>query len=182
MRREELGHFIKSIEKAARARVVVDLSAKVSSLSADMTARMVLGKKYMDEKFDERGFKAVIQEGMHIAAVFNIADYIPQVAALDLQGLTRRMKVVSKVFDEFLEKILDEHIQSGAERQTKAFVDIMLAIMGSEESEYLIDRSNIKATILDILVASLDTAATAIEWALSELLIHPRVMKRSKMN
>ncbi|XP_048332511.2 cytochrome P450 71AU50 [Ziziphus jujuba] len=180
MRKEELGLFIEFVREAARDQAAVDLSAKISSLSADMSCIMVFGKKYLDSEFDERGFKAVIQEGMHLAAVPNLGDYIPQIARFDFQGLTKKMKAVSKVFDDFFEKIIDEHIQSaGDEHKTsKDFVDVMLSFMGSEESEYRIERPNIKAIILDMLVASMDTSATAIEWAMSELIKHPRIMKR----
>ncbi|KAJ0041340.1 hypothetical protein Pint_26769 [Pistacia integerrima] len=152
MRKEELDLLIEYIKEAAEGGVAVDISAKVSSLSADMTCRMVFGKKYMEEEFDERGFKAVIQEGMTLTAIPNLGDYIPQIASLDLQGLTKRMKAVSKVFDAFFEKIIDEHVQSKDENRTKDFVDVMLSFLGSEETEYKIDREHIKAIILlDIL-------------------------------
>nr|POE84778.1 cytochrome p450 [Quercus suber] len=155
MRKEELYLLIKFIQEAAHEHVAVDLSAKVSSLSADMTCRLVFGKKYMEKEFDERGFKSVIQE-----------------------GLTQRMKAVSKIFDAFLEKTIDEHVQSKDENKTKDFVDVMLGFMGSEESEYRIERPNIKAIILDMLAASMDTSATAIDWMLTELIRHPRIMKK----
>ncbi|XVF61727.1 hypothetical protein PTKIN_Ptkin08bG0153600 [Pterospermum kingtungense] len=176
MRKEELQLFIDYIREAASARVAVDLGAKVSSLSSDMTCRMVLGKKYLDDDASERSFKSVIREGMQIGATFNLADYIPQIKALDLQGLTKRMKVISKVFDEFLEKIIDEHVQFRDENRTKDFVDVMLGFMGSEETDYRVERDSIKAIILDILVAAMDTSATAIEWTVSELIKHPQVM------
>jgi len=178
MRKEELDLLIKFIQEAARDHVAVDLSAKVSSLSADMSCRLVFGKKYKDKEFDERGFKSVIQEGMQLAATPNMGDYIPYVASLDLQGLTKRMKAVSKIFDDFFEKIIDEHVQSKEENKTKDFVDVMLGIMGSEESEYRIERPNIKAIILDMLSASMDTSATAIDWIFTELIKHPRIMKK----
>ncbi|KAF5480778.1 hypothetical protein F2P56_001494, partial [Juglans regia] len=178
MRKQELGSLVKFLQEAAANFAEVDLSAKVSSLSLDMSCRMVLGKKYMDKDFDESGFRAVIREGMELSAVPNLGDYIPCIAPLDLQGLKRRMKAVSKIFDDFLEKIIDEHVQSKDENKAKDFVDVMLSFMGSEESEYLIERSNIKATILDMLAASMDTSATAIDWALSELMKHPRIMKK----
>lgn len=148
MRKEELGLLINSLEEAAKGCVAVDLSGRISSLAAGMSCRMVFGKKYMDEEFNEKGFKSVIQEGMHISAVPNIADFIPQLAALDLQGLTRRMKAVHKVFDEFFDKIIDEHIESGDKGQSSDLVDVMLGIMESEDSEFQIGRSHIKATIL----------------------------------
>ncbi|KAH7520679.1 hypothetical protein FEM48_Zijuj08G0170800 [Ziziphus jujuba var. spinosa] len=149
MRKEEVGLFIDSLRKSARDRVAVDLSAKVSSLSADMSCRMVFGKKFADSEFDERGFKAVIQEGMQLSAAPNLGDYIPPIASLDLQGLTKKMKKVGKVFDDFFEKIIDEHAQSKDEDKNKDFVDVMLGFLGSEESEYRIERSNIKAIILN---------------------------------
>ena len=112
---------------------------------------MVLGKKYMDKEFDERGFKAVIKEGMQLSAVPNIGDYFPYVGALDLQGLTTKMKAVSKVFDAFFEKIIDEHVQyKDVPRKNKDFVDIMLEFMESEDAEFRIDRRHIKAVILVI--------------------------------
>jgi cytochrome P450 len=112
---------------------------------------MVFGKKYMDKDLDERGFKAVIHEIMQLGAASNLGDYIPCLAPLDPQGLTRRMKAVSKIFDDFFEKIIDEHVQSKDESKSKDFVDVMLSFMGSEESEYRIERSNIKAIILVII-------------------------------
>ncbi|KAG2716522.1 hypothetical protein I3760_03G130800 [Carya illinoinensis] len=178
MRKQELGSLVKFLQEAAANCAVVDLSAKVSSFSSDMSCRMVLGKKYMDNDFDERGFRALIQEGMELLAVPNLGDYIPFIAPVDLQGLKRRMKAISKIYDDFLEKIIDEHVQSKDENKTKDFVDVMLSFMGSEESEYLIERPNIKAIILDLLAASMDTSATAIDWALSELMKHPRIMKK----
>ncbi|CAJ1938007.1 unnamed protein product [Sphenostylis stenocarpa] len=182
MREEEVDLLVKLLREAANDGDAVDLSAKVSTLSADMACRMVLGKKYMDRDLNEKGFKAVMQEGMHLAATPNIGDYIPYVGALDLQGLTKRMKVVAKIFDDFFEKIIDEHMQSGKERnKTKDFVDVMLGFVGTEESEYRIERPHIKAILLDMLAGSMDTSATAIEWTLSELLKNPRVMKKLQM-
>ncbi|KAJ6289004.1 hypothetical protein OIU76_024902 [Salix suchowensis] len=95
-RKEELALLIGSIKDASRERAAVDLSAKVSSLSAGISCRMVFGKKYMEKEFDEKGFTPVIHEGMRLAASFNLGDYIPPIAPLDLQGLTKRMKAVGK--------------------------------------------------------------------------------------
>ncbi|GLT44008.1 hypothetical protein SLA2020_179270 [Shorea laevis] len=178
MRKEELNILIESIRGDVRDHVAVDLSAKVSSLNADMTCRMVFGKKYTDKDIDEKGFKAMIQESLKLAGTPNFGDYIPQIRALDLQGLTKRTKAMAKVFDDFLEKVIDDHLQSRNEDRLKDFVDVMLDLMGSEETSYQLEKDNIKAIILDMLVGGMDTSATAIEWTLSELIKHPRVMKK----
>ncbi|KAK7369398.1 hypothetical protein VNO80_11435 [Phaseolus coccineus] len=182
MREEELDLLIKLLREAAKDGATVDLSAKVSTLSADMACRMILGKKYMDQDLDEKGFKAVMQEAMHLVATPNMGDYIPYIAALDLQGITKRLKVNHKIFDHFFDKIIDEHMDSDkGEDKTKDFVDVMLGFYGTEESEYRIERPNIKAILMDMLAGSTDTSATAIEWTLSELLKNPRVMKKLQM-
>jgi cytochrome P450 len=83
-----------------------------------------------------------------------------------------------------LEAIITEHEQTTSTNKTHHgdFVDILLSIMNQTidsetEQNHVIDRTNIKAILLDMIVAAIDTSATVIEWALSELLRHPRVMK-----
>ncbi|XP_019462434.1 PREDICTED: cytochrome P450 CYP736A12-like [Lupinus angustifolius] len=179
MRQEELDLLIKLLKDAANDGAAVDISAKISTLAADISCRMVLGRKYMDKDLDDKGFKAVMKETMHLAGTPNIGDYIPYVGALDLHGLKRRMKAVGKIFDDFFEKVIDEHMQlENREDKVEDFVDVMLGFVGREESEYRIERPNIKAVLLDMLAASMDTSATAIEWTISELMKHPMVMKK----
>ncbi|XP_030518619.2 cytochrome P450 71AU50-like [Rhodamnia argentea] len=179
MRREEVGLLVNSLKDASLGHMAIDLSAMISSLSANMSCRMVFGKKYMYKEFDERGFRAVIQETTVLTGTPNIGDFVPYLAPFDLQGLTKRMKAVSRTFDGFFEKIIDEHMESKKEEgETKDFVDVMLGIMGLNEGEYHIDRPHVKAIILDMLVGSMDTSATAIEWAMAELIKHPSAMKK----
>lgn len=178
MRREELGLFVESLKEAAKERVAVDLSVKVSSLTAEMSCRMVFGKKYDDKDIDERGFKGVINEGMKLAALPNLGDYFPFLGVLDLQGLTKRMRALAKVFDDFFEKVIDDHVRAGDHGQTKDIVDTMMSLMQSGEYQFQFDRRHVKAIMLDMLAASMDTAAASVEWILSELLTNPAVMKK----
>ncbi|KAG4185030.1 hypothetical protein ERO13_A09G207000v2 [Gossypium hirsutum] len=179
MRMEELHGCVQYIREVAATAGVVNLSSMVSSFSTEISCRMIIGKKYDRSDFSEKGFEVMIREAMQIAATFNLADYIPQIRALDLQGLTKRMKIIAKDFDDFFEKIIDEHVRSKDENRVKDFVDVMLGFMGSEETnEYRVERDTIKAIILDMLAGSMDTSAVAIDWTLTELIRHPQVMKK----
>ncbi|CAN4106804.1 unnamed protein product [Withania somnifera] len=53
----------------------------------------------------------------------------------------------------------------------------MLTIMKSGNTEFQFDRDHVKAILLDMLVGSMDTSATAIDWILSELLRQPNILK-----
>ncbi|GFP84940.1 cytochrome p450 cyp736a12 [Phtheirospermum japonicum] len=181
MRRAELGILVRSLKRAAKSGETVDLSARVSGLSGDMNCLMIFGKKYADSDLDERGFKDVITETTEIGGKFNLADYFPYIEVLDLQGLNRRMKELSRIFDRFLEKIIDEHVKNkkaGKNDGTEDFVDTMMSIMESGEAGFEFDRRNVKAVLQDLLIAGMDTSSTAVEWALSELFRHPQIMKK----
>ncbi|KAL5714658.1 hypothetical protein ACHQM5_016589 [Ranunculus cassubicifolius] len=174
MRREEMAQFIDSIKVAAQARSELDLTSKVGVLVQDMTYRMIFGFKD-----DRSNIRSSIEEGVMLTGVFNIADYIPFLKPFDPQGIGRRMRKLSKVIDEFLEKIIDEHMidANSLQGQHRDFIDVMLSLMDSNDTqEYHLVRDNIKAIILDMFAAAMDTTATVIVWTLSELLQHPRVM------
>ncbi|PIA39725.1 hypothetical protein AQUCO_02600284v1 [Aquilegia coerulea] len=174
-RREELFNFVKSMKIASDSQSMIDVGAKTQSLVEQMAFRMIFGFK--DGRFN---FMSSIQELLELGGAFNVGDYIPWLKALDIQGLVRRMKACSKVIDGFLETIIDEHVQDTKELQGQHmdFVHVMLSLMESNNTRELhLDRDHIKAIMIDILAAAMDTSSTAIEWVIAELLKHPRVMK-----
>lgn len=180
-RREELRLLIESLKKEKpSSNHPVDLRASVASLTANMSCLMIFGKKYMDKEFDDGGFKDLVQELGHLAAVPNLGEFFPFLDFLDLQGHISRLKFLHKVFNDFLERIFDEHLQNyKIENQTsRDFVHTMMAIMESGDTEFEFDRRHAKAIVLDMLMASVDTSASAVEWTFTELLRHPQVMKK----
>ncbi|KAI3730484.1 hypothetical protein L1987_61654 [Smallanthus sonchifolius] len=183
MRREEIGLMVEEMKAASKARKVVNLSETVSSVIEGMVCRMLFGKKN-DERFV---FKNVIDKIMEATGTFNLSDYVPILAPFDLQGLTKRLKSLCKELDEMFEILIDEHekhnqTSESPNRDQMDFIDILLSLKHEysnthDELSYTIDRSNMKAILLDMVGGAIDTAKTSIEWILSVLIKHPRVMK-----
>ncbi|KAL1832715.1 hypothetical protein ACET3Z_002366 [Daucus carota] len=103
-------------------------------------------------------------------------------------GLTKRFKVTSEAVDKILETILDDHEKNagnGYKENERDFVDVILALKKNsagthEQLARNIDRSHIKAIVLNLLFGAIDASPrtpTAIEWTMSELIRNPRVMK-----
>ncbi|KAJ4849838.1 hypothetical protein Tsubulata_044371 [Turnera subulata] len=166
MRREEIALVVGSLREATAAR--------------NMTCKLLFGPSGSKET----DVKPLIQEALSLTGAFNISDYVPWLAPLDLQGLTRRMKAFSRAMDKVLNKIIDDHENDAqwAKGKQRDFLDVMLSLLkesinSHNEQELKIDRTNMKAIILDMLVAGFDTSATTIEWTMSELLRHPHIMK-----
>lgn len=182
MRREEVGLVVDEIKKAATAGEVVNVSAKVGDLIENMTFRFLLGRS-KDDRFDLKG---IMTEAFTLAGQFNLADFVPSLKPLDLQGLTRRYKETSKKLDAMLELIIDEHEQNlnNGTHKNKDIVDEMISLsrnnssVNHQELAKLIDRPSIKSIMIDIITASIDTSFTSIEWILAELMRNPSAMKK----
>eukprot|EP01018_Ginkgo_biloba_P006296 Gb_11310 [translate_table: standard] len=184
MREEEVGLMVDSIrEESGHGAKPVNVSGRLSSLTRNIICRMIAGRKHSDEDITGKGFLEMVQEILSVNGAFIIGDFIPSLEWLDLQGIRGRMKNVHAIFDEFAEKVIDEHVErmkSNSRQKDQHskldFVDVLLEM--SETPQMEIRRENIKAMIYDMLVAGMDTSATTLEWAMSELLRNPHVMKR----
>ncbi|KAL6128667.1 hypothetical protein ACLB2K_072022 [Fragaria x ananassa] len=104
------------------------------------------------------------------------------------QGLSRRFKRNGKRIDLLLETIIQDHEQasktemrSGQRGHDHDFVDMLLSLMNQplnfDGQVHLMDRTNMKAILFDLIVASVHTSAVMVVWIFSELMRHPRVMK-----
>ncbi|CAK8537666.1 unnamed protein product [Lathyrus sativus] len=180
IRKDKLCVLVKSLKKAALVGEVVNVSEAVQNLVEDIVCKMIVGRS----KYEQYDMKKLAKEGMALIGAFNLADYIPWLGVFDLQGLTRSFKKISKSIDEILEMIIEEHEQINNVDKTRGedFVDILLSITHQtidheSEQNHEFDRTNIKAILVEMIAASIDTSATSIEWTLSELLRHPRVMQ-----
>ncbi|ONK58631.1 uncharacterized protein A4U43_C09F15040 [Asparagus officinalis] len=177
--------FVDSLKEAAADRAVVDVTAKVRLLVADIVCRVVMGRKCMEENMDGGKLSEHFDEVMRILGSFNLNDTLPFLRPFDLQGIRRRTMTVREKIDRFLEKIIHEHLQSREEgmkeHKKNDFVDVLLDAMDDKENlELELDRSSIKAMLLEVFLGTLDTSSDAIDWALVELLRHPTTMKKAQ--
>lgn len=92
---------------------------------------------------------------------------------------------MSKSFDVVMEQIIKDHEQDSDkdEKGQKDFVDILLALLHQpldpqDEDGPVVERTHIKAIVMTMIIAGVDTSATTVEWVMSALLKHQRVMKK----
>ena len=131
----------------------VNLSELFAGLANDVVCRVAFGRKYNHKGGQGREFKEVLGEFTELLGCFSIGDYVPMLSWLSrVNGLEARMDRVAKELDEFLEGVVEEHMESGSddheEDQHKNFVDILLWIQRENLLGFPIDRTCIKAIIL----------------------------------
>ncbi|XP_028751445.1 flavonoid 3'-monooxygenase-like [Neltuma alba] len=153
-------------------------------------SRIVMGKKYFseskvedDEEFvvSREGFQEMLEELFLLNGVFNIGDWIPWLGFLDLQGYVKRMKDLRKRFDRFYKHVIDDHMA----RRTQIgfvpndFLDFLLGLVKDPSLEVDFTLNGVKAFALDQMAGGTDTAATTVEWAMSELMKNPNILKKA---
>ncbi|KAI3684480.1 hypothetical protein L6452_33704 [Arctium lappa] len=177
VREEETRVMIDTIGESCGS--LIDLGKLVSSLTNDVVCRVTLGRTFHGLKFND-----LLARFTYLLGVFCIGNYIPWLCWVDrLSGLEARTQKVAEEFDEFLEGILEEHINKkkmvdGDVGEVQDLVDVLLDIQRENTTSFTLDRDVIKAAIMDIFAAGTITTSTVTEWAISELIRHPRVMKK----
>ena len=183
VRIEEVSAMIRSIwQESENGAKSVNVSKALSSLTANIICRTLMGKRCSMDASDKlaslHGIPELMRGLVELAGAFDIGDFIPCVGWLDLQGIRRRMKKVHGEFDTLADKIIDEHIQRRKQNKRGANNDFVDVLHDISETGNLITRNDMKALLLDMLVAGTDTSAATLEWAMLETLRNPGVMKR----
>uniref|UniRef100_A0A0C9QN91 TSA: Wollemia nobilis Ref_Wollemi_Transcript_18886_1947 transcribed RNA sequence n=1 Tax=Wollemia nobilis TaxID=56998 RepID=A0A0C9QN91_9CONI len=183
VRRAEVGLLVKSILGHQRRGEAVNLGELLNVCTANVLGQVMLSKRVFDSQGGREAseFREMVIELMVLAGVFNIGDFVPSLAWLDLQGVQAKMKKLHKRFDDFFGKILDEHKAASARHETgrKDFLSVLLELRNNADGEggKLTD-TDMKALLLDLFTAGTDTSASTVEWAISELIRHPDIMER----
>ncbi|KAF3437872.1 hypothetical protein FNV43_RR20628 [Rhamnella rubrinervis] len=156
LRKEEIGSLVQLLKKLAATGEVVDISEKVGGVVENIATTMILGRSKDDDRYH---FKEIADEVLKVAGAFNLADYVPFIGVLDLQGMTRRTKKAANSIHQVLEKIITEHEQD-TDHQHRDFVDMLLPLMNQPMNPHdkhvnIIDRTNIKAILIDLVMKKL---------------------------
>jgi len=181
VRETEVGMLLKSILDHERQGKAVNLGELLNVCTANVLGQIMLSKRVFESQGAKASeFREMVVELMVLAGVFNIGDFVPSLAWMDLQGVQKKMKKLHSRFDDFFGRILEEHkvaARNGGGK--KDFLSVLLALRNDADGEggKLTD-TDMKALLLDLFTAGTDTSASTVEWAMSELIRHPKMMKK----
>ncbi|OAP03525.1 CYP71A24 [Arabidopsis thaliana] len=171
VRQEEISLMIEKIRISSSLRV--NLSEILVNLTNNVICRVAWGRKY-GGKTD---FKDLMKRLTRLLGEFSVGSYVSWLAWIDwIRGLDGQLIKVSNDLDEFLERVVQDHVDGDGHKND--FVDFLLTIQREKSVGFEIDRLSIKAIILDVFVGGMDTTYTLLEWAMTELLCHHECLDR----
>ncbi|EOY30248.1 Cytochrome P450 superfamily protein isoform 2 [Theobroma cacao] len=154
-------------------------------------------------------FQEILDELFLLNGVLNIGDWIPWLDFLDLQGYLKRMKALKKKLDRFHEHVFNEHKSKKKELKDfvpQDMVDLLLQLADDPDIDVKLSYDGVRgftqkkekkrafcfAPLLlddnfscfvnrdqDLVAGGTDTSATTVEWAISELIKQPQLIKKA---
>ncbi|CAI9767353.1 unnamed protein product [Fraxinus pennsylvanica] len=184
IREEETALLMEKIKESCHSSLPLNLSDLFMAITNDIVCRSAFGRKYRDGANGEK-FLKLITEFLELLGSINVGEFIPWLAWISrVNGFDARVAYVAKQLDEFLEGVIEVHLENGVENHSgkdesnENFVDILLGIYKDNKTGVSIDRDTIKSIILDVFAAGTDTLSVVLEWGMTELFRHPRIMKK----
>ncbi|KAH9751030.1 Xanthotoxin 5-hydroxylase CYP82C4 [Citrus sinensis] len=174
-------------------KALVEMKEIFNALTFNVATRMVVGKRLVrggttnHQEIDEENNRCrkAIRKLMELTGAFAIADSVPFLRWLDLDGIEKSMKRTAKELDQILEGWLEEHKQKRISsddqvvKEENDFMDVMLSALADAEELPSFDADTItKATCLALILGGTDTTTFTLTWALTLTLNHLDVLKK----
>ncbi|XP_076958107.1 cytochrome P450 71AV8-like [Bidens hawaiensis] len=162
----------------------INLSDKTFTMINTIISKITIGSRCKDQAM----LLDMIQEGNELSGGFDVSDLFPSIGLLALvTGTRKKMMKIRNKGDLILDNIILEHKDhrgrvNGPNNHAdeEDLVDVLLRLKDDGGLEFPLSFDNIKAVILQIFAAGSDTSAVTIQWAMSELMKNPRVMKKAQ--
>ncbi|ESQ56390.1 hypothetical protein EUTSA_v10027074mg [Eutrema salsugineum] len=179
IREEEIKLMIEKLEKASSSPSPspVNLSQLLMTLTNDIICRVALGRKYSGAE-NEIDIENIVSTFAALLGEFPIGEHIPSLSWIDrIRGLDHKMEEVDTRFNNFLERVVQEH-EDAEENNRSDFVDKLLAIQRDKTGQFELEKNALKLMIWDMFLAGTATTLSFLEWTMTELIRHPKAMKK----
>uniref|UniRef100_A0A1J3J6H8 Cytochrome P450 71B2 n=1 Tax=Noccaea caerulescens TaxID=107243 RepID=A0A1J3J6H8_NOCCA len=187
VREEEVEVMVKKV--TALTQSPVDLRKMFFSFTGSIICRVALGQNFHDCEFiDQEKMEELVAEAADALGNFTFTDLFPSGGfgrSIDwLIGKHKKLNKVFKKLDAFFQHVIDDHLKESSGRKTSDsptdIVAVMLDLIGKQGKEdyFKLSNDNIKAVLMDVFLAGIDTSVITMVWTMTELARNPKVMKK----
>ncbi|XP_021740508.1 cytochrome P450 76AD1-like [Chenopodium quinoa] len=121
-------------------------------------------------------FKDLIWSILEECGRANLSDLFPLLKKLDLQGALKRTSGYFKKLLGIFEEIIVERLKDPTDVKDDVLGTLLKLVKDQEMSV-----DDIRHMLVDLFIAGTDTTSNALEWAMTELLRNPEIMKKAQI-
>ncbi|XP_062093092.1 isoflavone 3'-hydroxylase-like [Humulus lupulus] len=179
IRRDEVKRLLCKLSRHKESEKV-ELKPVLEELIFNILMRMVAGKRYdgddVTNEEEAREYRDIVRAVMELAGAGNAADFLPILNWIP-NGYETKLKRLGKRMDSLLQAFIEEHRSSKDENQNTIIKHLLY--LQESQPEYYTDQI-IKGFVHVLFAAGTDTSSVTLEWAISNLLNYPHVLKKVK--
>ncbi|KAF3784271.1 3-9-dihydroxypterocarpan 6A-monooxygenase [Nymphaea thermarum] len=179
VRRSEVRRLLARIR--AKSGAPVNIGEQVFACALDATTTMLWGGSIVDEEDGGKAaaeIKRLIGKITELMGVPNVSDFFPILAPLDLQRKQRQMRDIHVKFDGIFDSMIKKKLENGDKGND--FLGFLLKMKEEGNEKTPLTTTQIKGTLINLVIGGTDTTSNTVEWAMTELLKNPTVMRRAQ--
>ncbi|XP_042026273.1 cytochrome P450 71A1-like [Salvia splendens] len=183
IREQEIARMIARISDSTSSplRQEINLSEATMAASISMVCGIVFGKRYEEGGAETKRFLQITRGLSVLTSSFFVSDYFPAFGLVDeISGRVKRADAMCKGMDEFYQELIDEHLESRREKEMKEEEDmlgVLIKLKEDDSSSNGLTWNNIKALLMNMIVAATETTPAVIIWTMTALMKAPKAMK-----
>ncbi|XP_008655796.3 cytochrome P450 71A1 [Zea mays] len=189
VREQEAAALVARVARDSAGGAAVGLSDLLTEYANAVVSRAAFGDEsargLLDEFDSGRRHRKVLTDFQKLLGTTPVGEVLPWLGWVDaVTGLEGKIRRTFEGLDGLLEKVIDDHRRrprSGEDGGDRDFVDVLLDVHNKDQEHGIqLETNEIKAIILDMFSAGTDTTTSVMEWAMAELVTHPRAMRRAQ--
>ncbi|XP_076950537.1 valine N-monooxygenase 2-like [Bidens hawaiensis] len=189
-RNEEDGNILRYINNQCKTNHgvtggVVNVRIIAQQYTTNMVRKLLLGRRYFGEGREDGGpGKEEIEHADSLWTIlvylnaFCVTDYFPWLRWItDFDGNEKTIRNAILMARKYQDPLIDERIRQwkdGVRTQQDDLLDVLITLKNTPLSA-----DEIKAQILDMMLAGFDNVSNNIEWAMAEMINKPRIFEKA---
>ncbi|XP_020166192.1 cytochrome P450 71D7 [Aegilops tauschii subsp. strangulata] len=177
IRAKEVANLIRSMTALNGA--TVNISEKMATLSNNIVSRAVFGGKFPQQEEYLRELDKISQ----LMGGFCLVDLFPSSRlARWLSSGERLMKKSQSRMQHIMSNIIEGHkaARAASHDDDEDLLDVLLRLQRDDTLEFPLTTESINTVLFDVLSAATETTGNVLEWAMSELVRHPKIMSKAQ--
>ncbi|CAO2819774.1 unnamed protein product [Amaranthus hypochondriacus] len=181
LRKQHVNKMLKETYEASTSKGVVDIGEVVFGTLMSSIMSMVWGDAL---EGDDKGYSVVnsefrsnVNKQLELLGTPNVSDLFPMLAWFDLQGIAREMKRISRRSGQIFDLAIN-HCVNGVDNEQNYLLGYLLKLTKGEDPTRSLTLPQVKAMLMDVIIGGTDTSISMVEWAMAEILQHPKVLEK----
>ncbi|KAH7838580.1 hypothetical protein Vadar_028579 [Vaccinium darrowii] len=191
-RAEEADHLVRFVYNQSMDSTtggVVNVRVVAQHFCGNVIRKMIFGKRFFGNGKRDGG--PGVEEEEHMSALFTIlaylyafspSDYFPFLRGhVDLDGHEKILRTATASVAKYQDPEIDQRIRQwkeGIKTEQEDLLDVLSGLKEKDGSPFL-SPEEIKAQIVELMLAAVDNPSNAVEWALAEMINQPATLERA---